>query len=77
MNVQVKSAELTPCKPLPMKAPDVEFVRKDDGTLYISQRHKLGQMHPSIAHLFEMRAKQHPDRNLIAERTPLPGGGTG
>ena len=77
MNVQVKSTELPPFKPLPMKAPDVEFVRKDDGTLYISQRHKLGQMHPSIAHLFEMRAKQHPDRNLIAERTPLPGGGTG
>ncbi|HEV2650342.1 MAG TPA: AMP-binding protein [Rhizomicrobium sp.] len=77
MNVQVKSAELPPFKPLPMKAPDVEFVRKDDGTLYISQRHGLGQMHPSIAHLFEMRAKQHPERNFIAERTPLPGGGTG
>ena len=42
MNVQVKSTELPPFKPLPMKAPDVEFVRKDDGTLYISQRHKLG-----------------------------------
>jgi feruloyl-CoA synthase len=77
MNVQVKSAELPPFKPLPMKSPDVEFIRKDDGTLYISQRHGLGQMHPSIAHLFEARANQHPERNFIAERTPLPGGGTG
>ncbi len=28
MNIQVKSTELPPFKPLPMKAPDVEVVRK-------------------------------------------------
>ncbi len=77
MNVQVKSTDLPPFKPLPMKAPDVEFVRRPDGTLTISQRHALGAMHRSIAHLFEDRAKKHPERNFIAERVALPGGGTG
>jgi feruloyl-CoA synthase len=77
MNVQVKSADLPPFKPLPMKAPDIEVVRKPDGTVYLSQRHPLGEMHRSTVHLFEQRAAAHPDRKFIGERTPLPGGGTG
>jgi feruloyl-CoA synthase len=77
MNLQVKNAELPPFKPLPMKAPDVEMVRKPDGTVYLSQRHPLGEMHRSTVHLFDQRAAAHPDRKFIAERTPLPGGGTG
>jgi feruloyl-CoA synthase len=77
MNVQVKSADLPPFKPLPMKPPAVESDRRTDGTVYISSRYPLGEMHRSIAHLFEARAKAHPERRFIAERTPLPGGGTG
>jgi feruloyl-CoA synthase len=77
MNVQVKSTDLPPFKPLPMKAPDIDVVRKPDGTVYLSQRHPLGEMHRSTVHLFEQRAAAHPDRKFIAERTPLPGGGTG
>jgi feruloyl-CoA synthase len=77
MNLRVKNTELPPFKPLPMKAPDVEVVRKPDGTVYLSQRHPLGEMHRSTVHLFEQRAAAHPDRKFIAERTPLPGGGTG
>jgi len=77
MNVQVKSTDLPPFKPLPMKAPDIEVVRKPDGTVYLSSRHPLGQMHRSTVHLFEQRASAHPDRKFIAERVPLPGGGTG
>jgi feruloyl-CoA synthase len=77
MNVQVKSTDLPPFKPLPMKAPDIETVRKPDGTVYLTSRHPLGEMHRSVAHLFEMRAVAHPDRKFIAERTPLPTGGTG
>ena len=77
MNIQSKSTDLPPFKPLPMKAPDIDVVRKPDGTVYLSQRHALGEMHRSTVHLFEQRAAAHPDRNLIAERTPLPGGGTG
>jgi feruloyl-CoA synthase len=74
MNIQVNQPAF---KPLPMKAPDVETVRKPDGTVYLTSRHALGEMHRSIAHLFEQRAAAHSDRRFIAERTPIPGGGTG
>ena len=77
MNLQMKSAELPPFKPLPMKPASIETVRKPDGTVYLSSRHPLGEMHRSTVHLFEQRAAAHPDRKFIAERTPLPGGGTG
>ena len=77
MNIQAKTTELPPFKPLPMKPPSIETVRKADGTVYLSSRHALGDMHRSIAHLFEQRASVHPERKFIAERTPLPGGGTG
>jgi feruloyl-CoA synthase len=77
MNVQVKSTDLPPFKPLPMKAPDLDVVRKPDGTVYLSSRHPLGEMHRSTVHLFEQRAAEHPDRKFMAERVPLPGGGTG
>ena len=77
MNIQMKSTDLPPFKPLPMKAPDIELVRKPDGTVYLSSRHPLGDMHRSTVHLFEQRAKAHPDRKFIAERVPLTGGGTG
>src|SRR5258707_7859993 len=77
MNVQVKSTVLPPFRPLPQKAPDVDFRKMPDGTMYIAQRHSLGQMHRSIAHLFAARAKAHPARNFIGERTPLDGGKTG
>ncbi len=74
MNVQVNQP---PFKPLPMKPPAIETQRKPDGTVYLSSRHPLGDMHRSIAHLFEARAAAHPERKFIAERTPLPAGGTG
>ncbi len=77
MNLQVKSTELPPFKPLAMKPPAIEVVRKEDGTVYISSRYPLGEMHRSIAHLFEERAAKHPERNLIGERMPLPDGKTG
>ncbi len=37
----------------------------------------LGTMHRSIAHLFEERVAQHPERNFIGERTPQADGSTG
>jgi feruloyl-CoA synthase len=76
MNVQLKT-DLPPFKPLPMKAPAVSIERKPDGTVYISQRHPLGEMHQSIAHLLEERAEAHPERRLIGEREPLADGKTG
>jgi feruloyl-CoA synthase len=77
MNLQAKSGDLPPFKPLLQKPPSVETTRKPDGTIYIKQRYPLGTMHRSIAHLLEERAGQHPTRNYIGERTPLPGGKLG
>ncbi len=77
MNVQVKNTDLPPFRPLPQKPPAIDLRKLPDGTVYIAQTHALGSMHRSIAHLFEDRAKQHPERNFIGERTPLEGGKTG
>jgi feruloyl-CoA synthase len=77
MNIQVKSGELPPFKELPQKPPAIDVVRKPDGTVYLNSQYPLGEMHRSIAHLFEDRATQHPERNLIAEREPGAGGKTG
>lgn len=77
MNLQVKSTDLPPFRPLPQKAPDIEIRKMPDGTVYIESNHKLGAMHRSIAHLFAERAKKHPERNFIGERIPLEGGKTG
>lgn len=77
MNLQVKTADLPPFKPLPQKPPSVEVTRKTDGTTYLRSRYPLGPMHRSIAHLLEARASEHPARNFIAERTPLGDGKLG
>src|SRR6201996_5409272 len=77
MTIQPNSADLPPFRPLPQRAPDIAVRRMPDGTVYIDSNHTLGTMHRSIAHLFSERAKQHPDRNFIGERTPLEGGKTG
>jgi len=77
MNLQVKSTELPPFRPLPQKPPSLAVRKLPDGTVYIDSNHRLGPMHRSIAHLFQERATRHPERNLIGERTPLEGGKTG
>ncbi len=40
-------------------------------------RYALGEMHRSIAHLFESKAIAHPTRNFIGQRETLPNGKTG
>jgi len=76
MNIQEKSA-LPPFRPLPMKPPLLDVERRGDGTVLISSRHPLGLMERSSVHLFTARAAQHPERDFIAERVPLPDGRTG
>ena len=61
---------LPPFKPLPMLPPKIYSQRRGDGSYIIRSLYDLGPMHRSIAHLFEERAKQHPERNLLAQRTP-------
>ena len=68
MNVQVKSSDLPPFKPLPMKPPSIETVRRDDGTVYLSSRHALGEMHRSVAHMF---AKAVRGREQLGEGVAL------
>src|SRR5476649_422629 len=77
MNVQVKNTDPPPFRPLPQKAPDIRARKMPDGTVYIDSNHSIGTLHRSIAHLFQERARQHPARNFIGERTPLEGGMTG
>jgi feruloyl-CoA synthase len=77
MNLQVKSSDLPPFKPLPQKPPAIDVTRKPDGLIYIRSKHPLGAMHRSIAHLLEARAALHPDRNFIGERTPQSDGKLG
>jgi feruloyl-CoA synthase len=77
MNVQVKSSDLPPFKPLLQKAPDIDVRKMPDGTVYIASNHTLGTLHRSIAHLFADRAKAHPERNFIGERVVGPDGKTG
>ncbi|HEY1962817.1 MAG TPA: AMP-binding protein [Rhizomicrobium sp.] len=77
MNIQVKSTDLPPFKPLTMKPAAIDVRRTADGAVYLLSKYPLGPMERSIAHILEVRACLHPDRNFIAERTPLEGGKTG
>ena len=77
MNLQAKPMEAPPFRPLAMKPPEVDVTKTDAGVVYLNSRYPIAALHRSIAHLFEDRAQKHPDRRLIGERVPLPGGTTG
>lgn len=59
---------LPPFRPLAQKAPDIECVRKPDGTVYLSQRHQPGDRPRTIPHALQMRAGMHPDREWLKQR---------
>lgn len=77
MNIQAKTGDLPPFKPLAQKPPLIDVTRKPNGTIYIRSKHPLGAMARSIAHLLEERAAAHPERNFIGERVPGPDGKLG
>lgn len=64
------TSQQPPFRPLPQKAPDVEVTRKDDGTVYLKQRHAPGAKPQSIPHALAMRAGEHPDRIFLKQRDP-------
>lgn len=70
MNIQQKTGDLPPFKPLPQKPPLIDVRKKPDGTIYISSKYPLGEMPRSIPHLLEAKAAEHPGRNFIGERIP-------
>ena len=61
---------LPPFRPLPQKEPDIEVVRKADGTLYLTQRHEPGDRPRTVPHCLDERAAEHPDRPWLKQRDP-------
>lgn len=61
---------LPPFRPLPQQEPDIEMVRKDDGTIYLTPRQKPGDRPKTIPHCLDERAAEHPDRPWLKQRDP-------
>lgn len=61
---------LPPFRPLPQKEPDIEMVRKPDGTIYLTPRQKPGDRPKTIPHCLDERAAEHPDRPWLKQRDP-------
>lgn len=61
---------LPPFRPLPQKEPDIEMVRKDDGTIYLTPRQAPGDRPKTIPHCLDERAAEHPDRPWLKQRDP-------
>ncbi|MEE2929314.1 MAG: AMP-binding protein, partial [Pseudomonadota bacterium] len=64
------AASQPPFRPLAQKLPDIECIRKADGTVYLTQRHKPGDRPRSIPHALATRAGIHPDRDWLKQRNP-------
>src|SRR4051794_35953039 len=65
----------SPTTPEPLFAvPDIETVRRADGSAVLRSRAPLGDYEPSIAHLLRAQAARVPDRVLLAEREGEGGG---
>lgn len=77
MNAPLNADNLPPFKPLPQRPPNVTFERRADGSMLVGSGYPLGMMWPSIAHLFETRAGEHPARKLLCQRVPGPDGKLG
>ena len=60
--------DLPPFRPIAQKRPDIECIRKPDGTVYLSQRHQPGDRPRTIPHALETRAEMHPDRPWLKQR---------
>ena len=61
---------LPPFKPLPMKGPVVEVERRADGSVLVRSAYEPGDRPFTIAHLLADKAKAHPDRPYILQRSP-------
>ncbi|MDJ0921817.1 MAG: AMP-binding protein [Henriciella sp.] len=64
------ASSLPAFRPLAQKAPDIECIRKPDGTVYLRQHHAPGERPPSIPAALTMRAGEHPDRPWLKQRNP-------
>lgn len=71
MAIAAATAE-APFKPLPMLPPKVKTQKRKDGSWLIDSAYPLGPMARSIAHLFEQRAGELPNRKFICQRKLMP-----
>jgi feruloyl-CoA synthase len=74
---QSASGDAPAYRPLPIRQPKVTLDYRADGSIIIEQAYAMPEPWPSIPHLFEARATRYADRDFIAKRAPLPGGGWG
>lgn len=58
---------------LPMKAPDIQMTRKDNGAIYLTPRQAPGDRPRTVPHCLDARAGDHPDRPFLRERDPVSG----
>ncbi|WP_439619347.1 AMP-binding protein [Hyphomonas sp.] len=58
---------------LPMKAPDIQMTRKDNGAIYLTPRQAPGDRPQTVPHCLDQRAGEHPDRPFLRERHPVSG----
>lgn len=61
---------LPPFKPLAQKDPDIEMVRKPDGTIYLTPRQAPGDRPKTIPHCLDEWAAEAPDRPWLRQRDP-------
>jgi feruloyl-CoA synthase len=77
MTAMPSTKDLPPFKPLPQLPPKISAEKRKDGSWLIKSLYPLGDMHFSIAHLFEARANEHPERKFICQRIVGPDFKTG
>ncbi|MEM9740580.1 MAG: AMP-binding protein [Pseudomonadota bacterium] len=59
---------LPPFRPLPLKGPDIDVTRTDNGTIYLTPRQAPGLRPRTVPHCLDERAAEHPDRQFLKER---------
>ncbi|MDB5446007.1 MAG: AMP-dependent synthetase and ligase [Phenylobacterium sp.] len=64
-------------RPLPIRQPKLSVEHRPDGSILMEQAYEMPPLWPSMPHLFQARAAEYPDRDFIAKREPLAGGGWG
>ncbi len=63
------TAHLPPFRPLPMRAPDIEFTQVGEA-MYLTPRQAPGARPRTIPHCLVERAAEHPDRPFLRQRLP-------
>ncbi|MGO9935718.1 MAG: AMP-binding protein [Steroidobacteraceae bacterium] len=63
-----KSSAQAPFKYWPVKGPDIEVERRNDGCILLKSRHQCADEPRSISHLFVKQASAFPERSFLQQR---------